>query len=70
VAANLLNRPGSDGQVLDRAMILLAVRSAGANPALASGMLYFSGDHNPPEEADALGLPRGQTPYLLVRLKS
>jgi hypothetical protein len=69
VIANQLGRPGSDGQVLDRAMILLAVRSAGANPALADGLLYFAGDHNPPEEADALGLPRGQIPYLLVRLK-
>jgi hypothetical protein len=69
VVANQLDRPGSDGQVLDRAMILLAVRSAGANAALANGLLYFAGDHNPPEEADALGLPRGQIPYLLVRLK-
>jgi len=69
VTANRLNRPGSDGQVLDRALILQTVRMAAGNPALAGGMLYFNGDHNPPEEAEALGLPAGQTPYLLVRLK-
>jgi hypothetical protein len=70
VLANKLDRPGSDGQVVDRAMILNTVRKAGANPVLSGGLIYFNGDHNPPEEADALGLPHGQTPYLLIRLKS
>lgn len=70
VAANPSGlKTGSDGQKLNRALIQQVVREAAANPDLRGALLYFSGDHNPAEEAAMLGLPDSQTPFFLVRLK-
>jgi hypothetical protein len=70
VAANPVGlKTGSDGQKLNRALVRQIVRQAAANPDLRGAMIYFSGDHNPAEEAAMLGLPDSQTPFLLVRLK-
>ncbi|RZJ87339.1 MAG: hypothetical protein EON88_23115, partial [Brevundimonas sp.] len=71
VAANPTGlKDGSDGQKLDRALIFQIVQQAAADPALRGATLYFSGDHNPPEEAAMLGLPDSETPFFLVKLKS
>jgi len=61
-----------DGRRINEALVRLAVNQSRqiAREGRGDVVLYMAGDHNPPGQEEARGLPPGKVPYLLLRWRS